>query len=137
MKTYFGDTGQRSTRLDKSVGGVAQLLDLLVCKWVNPFLWVVNVVLLPPQCRAGDLLGELGVRLQLVVDRRMLARCPDAVWENVSWGIVVLRADSRGVDRLVNKCPWCHVERLVVVRGPNRDTTALAFFFLTPQSMEA
>lgn len=48
MKTYFGDAGKRSTGLDKPVGGVTQLLDLLVCKRVNPFLWIIDVVLLAP-----------------------------------------------------------------------------------------
>lgn len=106
---YLGNTRQRNALLYEAVRSITKLLDLLIRERVNPFLGVVLVVLLPPYSLARNLLGERRVRLQLIVDRRVLARCPDAVWEDIPRGIVVLTPKSSSMCSLVNDCAWCHI----------------------------
>lgn len=82
---------------------------------MDPFLRIVLVVLLAPYCLARHFLGESRVGLQLIQDRWVLTRCPDAVGENVSGSIVVLAPESGGVFGLVDDCSWCHGRNFVCV----------------------
>lgn len=110
LETHLGDASQWRARLDEAVGGVTQLLDLLVCERVNPSIRVVLVVLLLPHCHTGNLLGKLRVGEELAFDGRVLSRGSNAVWEDIAGSLVVLHLHRGGgeVGRLVNERSWCH-----------------------------
>lgn len=98
-KVLLGDAGEWCAAGDESVGGRGQLGNLLICEGVHPLLRVVDEVIALPYCAAGDLLGELRVGLQDVVERGVLARCADAVREDVAGGIEVALGDLRKLSR--------------------------------------
>lgn len=98
--TNLRDTSQWDVVSDELVSNVTELSNFLGAECVNPSLGVVLVVLGLPEGRAGDLLGEICVRPQLVIDGGMLPGCLDAIGEDLpidhllDWGRELRRSSG-------------------------------------------
>lgn len=67
----------------EGIGGLVQLGDLIVTEGMGPALWVVLVVLGLPHSRPYDFLGEILVRMEKIIEGRVLARGLDPIGEDV------------------------------------------------------
>jgi hypothetical protein len=90
----LGDTCQRNVVGYEVVGGIGDFSDLFGAEGMCPSFWIVLVVFGLPDRGTGDLSGEVGVGPQLVIERRMLTRCLDAIGIDVLGGGVVRRREE-------------------------------------------
>ena len=129
LEVLLGDACQRRAARDKRIRSVGDLFDFGVGKDVRPLFWVIyisilaqgfdedctkrtkrtSVVLYIPHRGPCDLLREVLVRVQLVVQRRMLSRGLDTIRVNLLRRIVisVLLSYTKFVRRRGRHCCQC------------------------------
>lgn len=80
---YLCDSRHGCTGSNESIGGVAQLFDLLLSKAVLPKLWVVFVVFSLPHRLASNLSREGLIRLDLIIIWRGLTAGLDTIGKDM------------------------------------------------------
>lgn len=106
--THLGNACHGRARRDEIIRCFANLDNFVVTEAMHPSLGMVLVVFRLPYRLTYNLLGEIMIRLELVILGDQLTRSLDAVRKDGFGGIVVAEAWQLG--RLIYEGGWSHWE---------------------------